>query len=196
MTTGSRHGQRCSCCAIRRLNRKFNQYSKIRGGNDLLPKAFAARLSEKIHYAAPVVRIEQNAQGVKAVFLRAGAYHTWEGDHLICAVPFTVQKNIEVAPAFSVEKQRAIEQLPYLSESKIFLQSKKRFWVSAGLNGFATTDLPISQVWDMTYKQPGTRGILQAIPISLHSRRVNRMAERERINFALEQVETDLPRHA
>ncbi len=101
-----------------------------RGGNDLLPKAFAARLSEKIHYAVPVVRIEQGAHGVKAVFLRAGAYHALTGDHLICAVPFTVQKNIEVAPAFSVEKQRAIEQLPYLSVSKIFLQSKKRFWAN------------------------------------------------------------------
>ena len=76
-----------------------------------------------------------------------------------------------------MEKQRAIEQLPYLSASKIFLQSKKRFWVSAGLNGFATTDLPISQVWDVTYQQPGTRGILQAFPISLHSRRVTAMAE-------------------
>jgi monoamine oxidase len=96
------------------LNQKLDHYYTIRGGTDLLPKAFAVRLSEKIHYGAPVLRIEQSAQGVKAVFLRAGAYHTLTGDHLICAVPFTVQKNIEVAPAFSVEKQRAIEQLPYL----------------------------------------------------------------------------------
>src|SRR6266508_80559 len=148
-----------------------------RGGNDLLPKAFAARLSEKIPYAVPVVRIEQGAHGVKAVFLRAGSYHTLTGDHLICAVPFTVQKNIEVAPAFSVEKQRAIEQLPYLSASKIFMQSQKRIWAAEGQSGFATTDLPISQVWDITYKQPGTRGILQAFPISLHSRRITGMTE-------------------
>jgi monoamine oxidase len=175
------------------LNRKLNRYHKIRGGTDLLPKAFAARLTEKIHYASPVVRIEHSAQVVKTVFRHAGSYQTLTGDYLICAVPFSVQEDIEVFPAFSVEKQRAIEQLPYLSESKIFLQSKKRFWVSEGLSGFATTDLPISQVWDMTYKQPGTRGILQACPISLHSRRVTGMAESERINFALEQVEMIYP---
>ena len=175
------------------LNQKLTQYYKIRGGTDLLPKAFATRLAEKIHYAAPVVRIEQNAQGVKAVFLHAGSYHTTTGEYLICAVPFTVQKNIEVFPAFSVEKQRAIEQLPYLSVSKIFLQSRKRFWVNEGLTGFATTDLPIGQVWDTTYKQPGVRGILQAFPISLHSRRVTEMPEKERISFALEQVETVYP---
>lgn len=175
------------------LNRKLSQYYKIRGGNDLLPKAFAARLAETIHYAAPVVRIEQSAEGVKAVFFHAGAYHTLTGDHLICAVPFTVQKNIEVTPAFSDGKQRAIEQLPYLSASKIFLQLKRRFWISQGLSGFATTDLPIGQVWDMSYKQPGTRGILQAFPLSLHSRRVTGMAEEERIDFALEQVELIYP---
>jgi len=175
------------------LNQKLNQYYKIRGGNDLLPKAFANRLSEKIHYAAPVVRIEQSAKGVIAVFLHAGSHHTLTGDYLICAVPFTVQKDIEVAPPFSVEKQRAIEQLPYLSASKVFLLTKNRFWVSDGQSGFATTDLPISQVWDMTYKQPGTRGILQAFPLSLHSRRVTGMSEKERVNFALQQVEMIYP---
>jgi len=175
------------------LNQKLVQYYKIKGGTDLLPKAFASRLSEKIHYAAPVVRIEQSAQTVKVVYLHSGAHHTSTGDYLICAVPFTVQKNIEVAPALSVEKQRAIEQLPYLSASKIFLQSKKRFWLSDGLSGFATTDLPISQVWDATHNQPGARGILQAFPISLHSRRVTGMSEQQRINFALEQVEMIYP---
>ena len=175
------------------LNQKLVQYYKIKGGTDLLPKAFAARLSEKIRYAAPVVRIEHSARVVNVVCLNAGAHHTFTGDYLICAVPFTVQKNIEVAPAFSVEKQKAIEQLPYLSASKIFLQSKKRFWLSDGLSGFATTDLPISQVWDATHKQPGVRGILQAFPISLHSRRITGMAEQQRINFALDQVEMIYP---
>lgn len=126
-------------------------------------------------------------------FQQAGTYHTLEGDYVICAVPFSVQKDIEVALAFSVEKQRAIEQLPYLSASKIFLQTKKRFWADEELSGFATTDLPISQVWDMTYTQPGTRGILQAFPLSLHSRRVTGMSEKERISFALEQMEKIYP---
>jgi monoamine oxidase len=177
----------------RALGQKVYRYYKIRGGTDLLPKAFASRLSGKILYGTPVVRIEQSPDAVKATFQQAGASQTLTGDYLICAVPFTVQKNIEVAPAFSLEKQRAIEQLPYHSVSKIFLQSKTRFWTNEGLSGFAVTDLPINQVWDMTYTQPGTRGILQAYPFDLHSRRVTGMSEHERINFALEQVETIYP---
>lgn len=175
------------------LNQQFTRYSKIKGGTDLLPKAFAARLSEKIRYGKPVIRIEQTAESVKAVFLSAGSYHTMTGDYLICAVPFSVQNNIEAAPAFSAGKQRAIEQLPYLSGSKIFLQSRTRFWAGEGLSGFVTTDLPIGQVWDMTYQQPGSRGILQAFPISIHSRRITGMSESERIQFALAQVETIYP---
>ena len=104
--------------------------------------------------------------------------------------PFGVQKNIEVAPAFSVEKQTAIEQLPYRSGSKIFLQSKKRFWVSEGESGFATTDLPIGQVWDVSYGQPGTRGILTGLPSEpLLTTGDGDGREKERIDFALEQVE-------
>jgi monoamine oxidase len=175
------------------LNHKVNTYYKIRGGNDLLPKAFALKLSEQIRYSAPVVKIQQDSQSVQAMFLSGGSAHTIAGDILICAVPFSVQKNIEVSPPFSLEKQRAIEQLPYLSASKIFLQSQKRFWVDERLSGFAVTDLPISQIWDMTYKQPGTRGILQAFPISLHSRRMTAMTETERITFALENVEKIYP---
>jgi monoamine oxidase len=175
------------------LNRRLTRYDKIRGGNDLLPKAFAERLADRIHYASPVSRIEQNDREVKAVFQQFNSYQTLTADRLICAVPFTVQRDIEVSPAFSVEKQRAIEQLPYLSASKIFLQSKQRFWISKGLSGFATTDLPIGQVWDVTHQQPGSRGILQAFPLSLHSRRVTQMPEADRISYALEQVEMIYP---
>ena len=175
------------------LNQRRTRYYKIRGGTDLLPRAFAVRLANRIHYGSPVVRIEQNAHDVKAVFQHAGTYFTMSGDHLICAVPFTVQRNIEAVPAFSPEKQQAIEQLPYLSVSKVFLQVKRRFWVTERLNGFATTDLPIGQVWDATYNQPGVHGILQAFPISLHSRRLTALTEQERVRFALDQVETVYP---
>jgi monoamine oxidase len=175
------------------LNRDLKEYYKIRGGNDLLPKAFATRLSENIQYNSPVVRIEQEEQSVKVIFIRAGTHHALTADFLICAIPFSVQKNMEVSPAFSIEKQRAIKELTYLSGSKIFLQSKKRFWLADGFSGFATTDLPIRVVWHMTHNQPGTRGILMAYPISLHSQQVTRMTEDERINFALEKIEMIYP---
>jgi monoamine oxidase len=175
------------------LNRKLTRHYRIRGGTDLLPRAFAARMAERILYKAPVVRIEHDPYGVKVVFVQGGSPATMAADHVVCAVPFPVQKNIEVAPSFSVAKQTAIDQLPYLSGSKIFLQARRRFWLDEGRSGFATTDLPISQVWDMSHGQPGSRGILQAFPISVQSRRVTAMSETQRVEFALEQVDKVYP---
>ena len=175
------------------LNRTRKTYFKIRGGNDLLPGAFAHRLSERIRYGAPVVRIEQDAQGVRALFRASGSHDSVSAEYLICAVPFSVLREIEVDPPFSSEKRRAIEELPYLSATKIFLQSKRRFWVENGESGFATTDLPISQVWDASYGLPGIRGILQAFPIGVDSRHFDAMTEEERIRTALAQVDTVYP---
>ena len=175
------------------LGAAMKSYSKIRGGNDLLPRAFADRLGSRIRYGAPVVRIEQDDTGVRAIYRQNGAFHSATGDVLICAVPFTVQRNIEVSPPFSVAKQTAIEQLPYRSITKIFLQSRRRFWSDDGLDGFAVTDLPIREVWDLSYGQPGQRGVLQIYPMSYHARKLTSMSESERIEFALTQTELVYP---
>src|SRR6185369_4776343 len=52
------------------------RWQKIVGGTDMLPKAFAQRLGEKIHYGSPVVRIEQDAQQARVVFLKGGQRQT------------------------------------------------------------------------------------------------------------------------
>src|SRR4029434_3801877 len=43
---------------------------EIKGGNDLLPRAFAASLGDRILYNAPVTRIEHDARGVRVLFSR------------------------------------------------------------------------------------------------------------------------------
>ena len=165
----------------------------VKGGNDLLPKAFAARMSDKIRYGAPVVKIEQDQQGVRVAFLHAGMQETVEASHLVCAIPFSVLRYIEVSPGFSPEKRRAIEQLPYTSVARVYMQSRKRFWVDQGLENHAYTDLPIMAVIDSTFTQPGTRGILHSYMAGPQARRVTSMKESERIKFALGYTEQVYP---
>src|SRR5262249_43212985 len=43
-----------------------SRWSKIKGGNDLLPKAFAAKLLDKTLYESPVVKIDQDQNSVRA----------------------------------------------------------------------------------------------------------------------------------
>lgn len=171
-----------------------NQDYVIKGGSDLLPKAFAARLVEKIYYGAPVVRIERDAQKVRVVFLQAGASQVMTADYLICTVPFSVLRRIEVSPPFSPGKQRAINELGYASVSRIYLQVRKRFWMDEGIEGSAAADLAIIRVINHPLKQAGTRAILEANLAGPPARSVTAMSESERTNFALEQVEKIHPR--
>jgi len=169
------------------------RWFRIEGGNDLLPRAFARRLSERILYGAPVVRIEQDAEGVRAVFQQAGRHHTLAAERLICAIPFSVLRRVEVSPLFSPEKQRAIERLPYFSAARVSVQCRRRFWLQEGLNGHASTDLPITSVRNATYFQPGPRGILQSYMAGPDARRLLPMSEVERIEFTLDQMEKLFP---
>ena len=60
-------------------------------------------------------------------------------------------------------------------------------------SGFATTDLPRQSSMGCDVRTARVPGIYEAFPISLHSRRVTVMSESERINFALEHVDTIYP---
>jgi monoamine oxidase len=167
----------------------MKQNHTIRGGSDLLPRAFAARLSDKIRYGAPVVRIEHDARQVRAVYLQAGARTSLTADHLICTVPFSVLRHIDISPPFSAEKRNAIEQLPYTSVARIYLQTRKRFWLDEGLSSSATTDLSNMMVFNGAVNQQGTRGILESYLAGPQARQVTAMREPERVSSVLGLVE-------
>jgi monoamine oxidase len=165
----------------------------IKGGNDLLPNAFAACLAEKIRYGSPVVKIEHSDRLVRATYLQAGTHHSVQADRLVVAIPFSVLRRIEISPRFTEGKMKAINELPYFSGARVSLQSRKRFWVAAGLNGSGRTDLPIANISDMTSEQPGPRGVLQAYLGGPNARKVTALKEEDRIAFVLEQAEKLFP---
>ena len=53
---------------------RLKQNFYIRGGTDLLPRAFASKLSDRIRYGAPVVGIEQDSRGVRVAFMHGGMH--------------------------------------------------------------------------------------------------------------------------
>ncbi|MCI0625217.1 MAG: FAD-dependent oxidoreductase [Acidobacteria bacterium] len=163
----------------------------IQGGSDLLPRAFAARLSEKIHYGTAVVKIAHGPRQVQAVFRQTGSHETLEADHLICTVPFSVLRQIEISPPLSAQKSEVVRGLQYASVTRVFLQSRKRFWAEGGVAGGAYTDLPIMQVQEhpMLREETGTRGILEAHIRGPRAQEVASLEESARIRFVLEEME-------
>lgn len=161
---------------------------KIRGGNDLLPKALAAKLSDKIRYGAPVSRIEQDERAVRVVFTGAEGPQVVSGDFLICTIPLPVMRRIEVSPMLSTQKRTAIEVLDYLAMARVFFQSRRRFWIKRGESGWASSDAPLD-IWDYTRDQPGKRGILGSYISGRLARRVSYQTPSEREATILEMME-------
>lgn len=160
----------------------------IKGGMDLLPKAFAARLGNKIHYGAAVVRIEQDAKQATVKFLKNGSTQTMSADVVLCTIPFTVLRRLEL-PGLSARKKDLIKHTPYDNVSRVYLQTKTRFWESKGLNGFAFTKGAI-EIWQPTWNQPGPRGILMSYARPTESDRITSLKESERIKQTLNQLDS------
>jgi monoamine oxidase len=119
---------------------------EIVGGTDMLPKAFAANLKNKPRMGCKVVRIEQTSAGATAYFLDGPGrpVQRADGDVLLVTVPLGVLSKIQMQPAFSAAKMRAIRQVTYDSSTKVLAQAGRRFWESdEGIYGGGTyTDLP------------------------------------------------------
>ena len=69
------------------LGGRPERWHKIKGGSDLLPRAFANKLAAKIRYGTPVVRIEQDANQARVAFLDAGRRQTLVADVVLCTIP-------------------------------------------------------------------------------------------------------------
>jgi monoamine oxidase len=163
------------------------RFTKIKGGNDNLPKAFAQRLGNKIHYNSPVVRIDQDTKAARAIFLEGGKQQTLSADRMLCAVPFSVLRNIELPTTFPERKLTVIRDLRYAQVSRVYLQAKKRSWEEKGLNGFAITNDAV-EIWQPTWSQPGPRGILMTYNRPGQAERIAAMKENERISSTLSQL--------
>ena len=71
---------------------------RIRGGNDRLPKALAQSLGARVHYRTTIERIHQDKKRVTVAVNTSGRRSQISADYLICAIPFTVLRSIEVCP--------------------------------------------------------------------------------------------------
>lgn len=165
---------------------------RIVGGTDGLPKALASKLSEHIQYGMPVTRIEQDERSVTATCKGPASKTHFSADRLICTIPFPVLREIEIDANLSKGKRQAIEGLSYQSVTRVFVQTRERFWEEKGLSGFAQTDHPM-EIWDASYGQPGRRGILMAYLRSDLARKVAAMPEKKQVQFGVDAIAEVFP---
>ncbi|AGF55737.1 monoamine oxidase [Clostridium saccharoperbutylacetonicum] len=74
-----------------------------------------------------------------------------EFDYVICAIPFSSLRRIEIEPLFSTTKMQAINEMNYEIAQKIYLHLKERFWEMGNaskkiVGGCSFTDLPLVSI--------------------------------------------------
>lgn len=166
--------------------------SRIPGGNDRLPYALAAKLARKITYGAEVVKIQQNAGAVQVKFRQAGLLKDISSSRVICTIPFSVLRHLEVSPHFSAPKQEVVEKLYMDPVVRVFAQTRRRFWEDEGLTGWASTDDPLD-IWQPTFSQPGPRGILHTYVMDGLTLRLSKMSPEDRIRHSLDSMRRCFP---
>jgi monoamine oxidase len=124
--------------------------------------------------------------------LHGGNPQTLGADHILCAIPFATLRNIELPVGFSERKRDIIKKLQYDSVSRVYLQTKKRFWEDKGLSGFAFTNEAV-EIWQPTWSQPGPRGILMTYNRPGQAERIANMIPNERISSTLDQLDKIYP---
>jgi monoamine oxidase len=165
----------------------------IQGGNDLLPRGLADKLGDKVVLGAEVRRIDRNKDGVEVLYQLNGVIKSIKGDYIVCTLPFSVLKSIEVRPEWTMTKRRAIDDMPYTNVTRVYLQCKQKFWRKMGLPGHAATDLPIQWVWETTGTQPGPRGIMHTYSTGKHARAIQAMSQEKRVSYVAEELEKVFP---
>lgn len=71
-----------------------------------------------------------------------------EFDYIVCTIPFSTLRNVDINPLFSNIKMRAITEVNYTPSQKSLMLCRERFWERDGIVGGASlTDLPIGSIW-------------------------------------------------
>ena len=175
--------------AARRYRDRGGRGGVIPGGTDALPEAFASGLADRIRYGTEAVRLEQNADGVRVVCRRAGRTETLSGDRMVCTLPFSVLRTLEISPALPADKRRAIDTLPYSTITRVYVQVDRRYWEDEGFNGAAYGDAGVPRVLVQPMGRRTDRAILEAHTGKATGARLAGMSEDERLAFAIDGLE-------
>jgi monoamine oxidase len=179
------------------LGRNFEDMQEIVGGMDRLPNAFYGAIGDRIRFGAEVHAIEQDADSVTVHFKTEAGRWSVTADSAVCAIPFSVLRQVEQLTPFGRDKQRAIRQLNYSASTKILFQVRERIWeADDGIFGGATvTDLPIRRMNYPTPDPTTSRGVLLAsYTWSQDAARWGAMDPETRLEEALEDVAKIHPR--
>ncbi|MGB8843951.1 MAG: FAD-dependent oxidoreductase [Aliidongia sp.] len=128
---------------------------KIRGGNELIARALAAELGERIEFEHRLVAMRAQGSGFCLDFERANGTKSVVADFVVLAIPFTVLREIDLALDLPAGKRRAIDTLGYGTNEKLIVGLRSPVWRDQGRDGGIYSDRVFQTGWDSGRLQGG-----------------------------------------
>ncbi len=106
---------------------------RLKGGNQMLPNAFAKKLGARVWLSSPILSIKHNDTGVTVSYKYHNEEKQLSADYFVNCIPLPAFRNIAVQPVMSAEKQYVFDNLTYDSYSRFVFQASSKFWLDDGL---------------------------------------------------------------
>jgi monoamine oxidase len=121
---------------------------RLKGGNQMLPNAFAKRLGSRVWLNSSIMSIKHGDTGVTVSYRQNNEQKEVSADYFVNCIPLPAFKNIPVAPAFPAERQYIFENLTYDSYQRFVFQASSKFWLDDKLSINMELDHPdLWSVW-------------------------------------------------
>lgn len=136
-----------------------------------IPSKFLGKVTVKT--GSPITGIRRDNTTGKVILVYSSsnvpASHYESFDYVICAIPFSMLRTVEINPLFSDVKMQAIREVNYIPSQKTLMLCRRRFWEEGRpeeqiIGGGSYTDLPITTIW---YPSDHSRYVESALQ-SLH----------------------------
>ena len=129
---------------------------KIEGGNQRVTDALYSQVKSQVKTEHRLVRIKELAKGYELIFNTGATTIKINADAVVCTIPFSVLKSIEMQVALPQWKKNAIQNLGYGTNSKLFLGFNQPVWRSFAHSGYIFSNDAIQTGWDNSQLQGST----------------------------------------
>lgn len=106
----------------------------LKGGNQMLPNAFAKRLGKRVLLNRRITAIENGANSVGVTYMENKETKKMVADYFVNCIPPPAFGKIPIQPSLSVEKQYVLNNIAYDSYQRFIFQASSKFWLEDNLS--------------------------------------------------------------
>ena len=107
---------------------------RLKGGNQMMPSAFAKKLGDRVWLNCAIISINNASNGVTVKYKQNDKEKEMQADYLVSCIPPPAFINIPVTPALSEEKQYVLKNIQYDSYQRFVFQASSKFWEKDNLS--------------------------------------------------------------